>query len=334
MNIYLTWDYELFLGDKSGSIENCMIRPTDRLLELSNKYNIHFTFFVDATFLLRLSQLKDNFKELADGYRAIIQQIKTMISTGNDVQLHVHPHWLSSTFDGIKWELDYDRYKLSAFNTAEIEEILRKSKSHLEEIIGREITSFRAGGFSLQPFNPLHDIFKKLGLKIDSSVFSYEKYSSPFQEYDYSRIPNTSKWSFNFDPCIEESDGQFIELPIATKIISPLFYWRLLIITKVLKPKDHRTFGDGSSIRGDRKDYFRKLTKRTNGLISFDGLKAFYAENATEEYIKKKREHLVVIGHPKALSEYSLSKLENYINSFSQSQNFNTLKDFYEEELC
>ena len=327
MNIYLTWDYELFLGDESGSIEDCMIRPTERLLELSSNKNFRYTFFIDATFLLRLFQLKDDFENLNDGYNAIVAQIHKMISEGHDIQLHVHPHWLTSNYNGVKWELDYDKYKLSSFSKIEAEEILRESKFHLEKIVGYQVTSFRAGGFSLQPFNNLQDAFKKLGIKIDSSVFSHEKYSSHYQEYDYSNIPKSSIWNFSNDPCIEDSSGCFTELPVATKTISPLFYWRLLVLTRVFKLNDHRTFGKGSSITSPKGEYFRKLFRRTNGLISFDGLKAAYAEKVTEDYIKQNRQHLVVIGHPKALSEYSLRKLTSYTNKFSRNQNFTTFKD-------
>ena len=33
MNILLTLDYELFLGAKTGSIENCLIRPLEAYLQ-------------------------------------------------------------------------------------------------------------------------------------------------------------------------------------------------------------------------------------------------------------------------------------------------------------
>ncbi len=31
MNVYFTLDYELFLGEKTGTPENCLIRPMDEL---------------------------------------------------------------------------------------------------------------------------------------------------------------------------------------------------------------------------------------------------------------------------------------------------------------
>ena len=52
MNIYFTFDYELFFGSNSGTIENCIVKPTNELIKIANKYNVKFTFFVDSGFLI------------------------------------------------------------------------------------------------------------------------------------------------------------------------------------------------------------------------------------------------------------------------------------------
>ena len=38
MNIYLTLDYELFMGAQSGSVQNCLIKPMNRLIERTKDY--------------------------------------------------------------------------------------------------------------------------------------------------------------------------------------------------------------------------------------------------------------------------------------------------------
>ena len=53
MKIAFTWDYEMFFGHKSGSVNRCMIEPTNRLLEISRRYNSKFTFFVDTGMLVK-----------------------------------------------------------------------------------------------------------------------------------------------------------------------------------------------------------------------------------------------------------------------------------------
>ena len=42
--VLFTFDYELFLGHRSGSVENCMILPTKKLLEVLKKYRAKVLF--------------------------------------------------------------------------------------------------------------------------------------------------------------------------------------------------------------------------------------------------------------------------------------------------
>ncbi|MBK7667512.1 MAG: hypothetical protein IPJ32_09355 [Sphingobacteriaceae bacterium] len=51
-NLLFTFDYELFLGKRSGTVENCILKPTDKILELFSKYKVtKAIFFVDTTYL-------------------------------------------------------------------------------------------------------------------------------------------------------------------------------------------------------------------------------------------------------------------------------------------
>ena len=50
MKIAITWDYELFFGEQSGSAQKCMLEPGNRLLEIAQKNGAKFTFFVDDGF--------------------------------------------------------------------------------------------------------------------------------------------------------------------------------------------------------------------------------------------------------------------------------------------
>ena len=54
--LLLTYDYEMYLG-KSGSIEKCLLEPTDSLLTIFKKWIFRY-FFVDTTFLLTLKKWK------------------------------------------------------------------------------------------------------------------------------------------------------------------------------------------------------------------------------------------------------------------------------------
>ena len=55
--LLLTFDYELFLGGKSGTVNNCLIKPTDLILKLLKKNNLSSIFFVDTIYLYRLKEI-------------------------------------------------------------------------------------------------------------------------------------------------------------------------------------------------------------------------------------------------------------------------------------
>ena len=59
INCYITLDYELFMGARTGSINNSLIKPMTELDLMLDKYNIRTNLFVDSAYLLRLKQLKD-----------------------------------------------------------------------------------------------------------------------------------------------------------------------------------------------------------------------------------------------------------------------------------
>ena len=58
MNIFLTYDYELFFGESTGSVDKCMIEPTNQLLKIAKEFNIKMTFFVDVGYLIKLKASK------------------------------------------------------------------------------------------------------------------------------------------------------------------------------------------------------------------------------------------------------------------------------------
>lgn len=44
--ILFTFDYELFLGSKSGSVKNCMLEPTKNVVAILNKNNVKGIFLL------------------------------------------------------------------------------------------------------------------------------------------------------------------------------------------------------------------------------------------------------------------------------------------------
>ena len=75
--VLLTFDYELFLGSNSGTVENCLIKPTNKIIPILEKYNLKSIFFIDLTYLCRLYSIKDLHEKPLNDWLLIQNQIMT-----------------------------------------------------------------------------------------------------------------------------------------------------------------------------------------------------------------------------------------------------------------
>lgn len=327
MNIYITLDYEIYFGQNHGTVEKCIIYPTSELIRIAEKHNVRFCFFVDCGFVLKLNEFREKYPQLEKDYQAITGQIKYLSETGHDIQLHIHPHWEDSYYNGEQWVINVSRYKLVDFNETEIQDIVYRYKKVLTDLTGREIFAFRAGGWCLQPFGKMKKIFKQNNITLDSSVFRNGFYTSENYYYDFRNAPDKDMYRFEEEPTIENTSGYFTELPISAIRNSPLFFWKLFLLGRK-NPYFHKPLGDGKAMAapGQRK---KMLTQYTDCTVSIDGYNAHLLHKALKQLQKKKFNQMVVIGHPKALSRYSIKKLEEFIAKQKQKNNFTTFtKEF------
>ena len=133
MNIYLTYDYELFFGNQSGSAQKCIIEPTNHLRLIAGRTGAKMTFFVDVGYLKQLEAFQ-NFDKVKIDYLAVKDQIKTLVSEGHDCQLHIHPHWEDSYHDGENWIMNVSRYKLADFSEENIQKVVLEYQLILKNI--------------------------------------------------------------------------------------------------------------------------------------------------------------------------------------------------------
>ena len=319
MNIYLTLDYELFLGEKTGTPENCLIRPMDELCKVADKHHFKFVIFVDATYLLRMRQLRGQFREVDRQYELVSNHVKSLAEQGHDVELHFHPQWLYSNWDeeSQQWRMDRDHYKLSDMPLDDAKRYLREAKDLLDGIVGYKTIAYRAGGFCLDEFKDFKEIFRELGLKIDSSVARYSHIASKIHYYDYRRIPKEQ--IYRFSDSIKEKDetGEFTEYSITGFRLSALTYYLKIRPVRTSR-KASVIYKDGAAIVDEKKlivsKYFDNLRTRTY-LASIDGewanLLCIYMKYAN----KKKLREVVMIGHPKNATDASVNGLDEFIDS-------------------
>lgn len=323
MKIYLTFDYELYFGYRTGTVEKCIIDPTARLTEVADRHGIKLCYFVDTGFLLKLRQQALKYDHLYGDIEKIDTQLKELSAAGHDLQLHIHPHWEDSYYEHDRWICKVDRYKLSDFPKDEAADIFARYHQALSEYTAAEnLFAFRAGGWCIQPFQAFESLFRTHGIKVDSSVFAEGKYESSLYSYDFRGAPSKARWRFDTDPVKEVEHGRFTELPITSIYNAPLFYWRLFLLGRLF-PSYHKPLGDGVPVPapGQR---LSLLTRRTYNTVSMDGYNASLLNRALRAQQRMNRSEMVIIGHPKALTLYGLNAMHKFITQHKHRHEFTT----------
>jgi hypothetical protein len=313
MKTLLTLDYEIFFGPAAGTVERCVIEPTEALLATAARHGARLVFFVDAGFILRLRAEMPKSARLRSEHAAVCRQLEAIAAAGHEVQLHIHPHWEDSHWTGAGWQMDVTRFALQSFPPAAIDDIVRRYCGALREIAGPGAArAYRAGGWVIQPFAPLRGALLANGVTIDSTVFAGGYRGGDVQPYDFRAAPAKSRWRFDADPLVEAPGGAFLEVPIASRRLRPDFFWRLAL-TKKAGGARHRAFGDGRAIKMEGGDLVEKLLRPSVSVVSMDGYKASFLAAAAADYRARGMEDFVVIGHPKALTPYSLEALDRFL---------------------
>ncbi|MDQ3047424.1 MAG: hypothetical protein M3R27_07745 [Bacteroidota bacterium] len=214
------------------------------------------------------------------------------------------------------------RYKLADFNEEEIDQIVGKYKKVLSDLTGKKIFAFRAGGWCMQPFSKLRAAFLKHEIYLDSSVFRNGYFVTDNYDYDFRTAPDKDIYNFEHDPVVESPGAYFTELPISAIRNSPLFFWKLFFLGRK-DPYMHKPLGDGQAMAapGYRK---KLLTRFTNNPVSMDGYNSRLLEKALKAQEKKGFNHMVVIGHPKALSRFSIKMIEEFVIANKEKNRFST----------
>ena len=309
--VNITFDYELFFGANTGTIQNCLINPTNRLIDLAKKKNAKFVFFIDAGYLFKLNQFS-NYDKADSDLNLITEQLRLLVREGHEIGLHIHPHWEDCSFDGKKWIIKTERYKLSDFKPDQVEEIVDKYCKSLEDIIGKKISSFRAGGWCIQPFAGIKNALLKNNLLIDSTVYKNGYHQFTAHAYDFRKAPDLSEWKFSDNECVIDEKGAFLELAITPDRIPPQFYYSLYFKMRV-DPGSYKPEGDGEWLK-DKKRIYRQFHSSTAHFACCDGYFASRLIGILDKQIDKGQNRMVVLGHPKSLAKCSYAYLEKFID--------------------
>ena len=317
MKTAITLDYELYFGAVAGTVKRCLIEPTNALLRVADRNECKLVFFVDAGFIFRLEQQCRTSSEISVQFDDIRRQLTHIVAAGHDIQLHIHPHWEDTHWDGTRWVMDTRRYRIHQFSPSEISEIVARYRNSLVAASGYDaICAYRAGGWAVQPFSSIANALRENSISIDSSVVPGTHQMDPRFAFDFRSAPGKGAWRFADDPLLENTDGEFLEIPISC-VTAPRSAKLTSAISKRFGPKLHKPYGDGYAADADSA---RNVVRRFRGLfdlklgpVTIDGYKALLLESAYRDHVVRESQTFVVIGHPKAITPFALDCLESFL---------------------
>jgi peptidoglycan/xylan/chitin deacetylase (PgdA/CDA1 family) len=312
-DILFTFDYELFLGKRSGSVNRCVIEPTQRLLDVFSPHKIKAIFFVDTTWLLRLKKIVHGNAPAKNDYDKVVEQLRQIAKLGHYIFPHLHPHWNDATYlpEINQWQLiNYSRYRFHNLDKNEREQCFNDSVALLKEILGPDYKpmAYRAGGWSIQPFEDFSPLFQQHNIKYDFSVLPGSKRISSAQHYDFSDIKINRPYTFSTDVTVP-GKGAYTEFPISTITTSGMNSFSNRVLLKYLAWSGNNNYGDGQSIVTEAVEYAG--SDNVNEMVSVELLNSV----KLPQYLKflSANNYMQFISHPKMLSAHNIDTFARFL---------------------
>lgn len=332
--LLLTYDYELFLG-RSGTVEKCLIEPTNELRKVMRAHNAHGTFFVDTIYLLRVR------KESKSDYEKVERQLLDLVNDGHRVEVHLHPHWVDAKYESEKGQWFFDNFRYYRVGNCPgnlIDSLFEQSVELLRGICcqvesGYKPVAYRAGGWCIEPFRAFTRLFKKYGIVVDSSVLPLQFSNDKVQGFDYRSITINGAYRFTESPTKPDANGCFVEIPVTT-FKSTLSSIIPLHLKMLAKKERYRILGDGVSSLAHNGAYHSqtmvdkisdRLIKPQWRSLSFEG-----ACNGYPESFFRKYNLYTSITHPKLVSQSALQAMDSALCFVDRSV---SIKDYAEERF-
>lgn len=339
----LTFDYELYFNECDYTEEEVLINPTEELIDCLDRNCVKGTFFVDTPSVD--AYLK---KGLNDYPLRVKEQIKKMLDSSHDVQLHIHPIWYKANYEDSKWTFDNNFYSLDSFENCS--DIIHSSKKLLDSMADNHknynCCAFRAGGFCFTPERVVIQSLLREGIKIDSSVCINSKIESIGQNYDYTNITKKINWYFDEKSGIGKStdarENTLFEIPVGTYGCIPQKWLLTHAMPKLNYPpiKGKRSLAKCEQKSNKLQRIFSRIGEILNVpvLFTMDSLHEDALVKIVKYYMKKAKSedvYICAIAHPKFASSESIETLERFIKKVRrecQQVDFVTMQDVVKKE--
>lgn len=343
--ICFTADYELFFGKNFKSEDEVLIAPTYELMQTLERGGARLSILADVLCIMKYEN-----EGLHDFAQAASEQLMEAARGGHDVQLHLHPHWITSTRTPSGWKFDMKRYRLHDFGFGEggAGEIIRMSKAYLEDIIRKakpdySCMAFRAGGWCMQPEEELLRALLGEGIWIDTTIYRGARLKKPHY-VDFTQVPDMANWwvapelgimydaGFGSDKVFEVGIGSFWDMPTM---------WQRKLAT--MKIKSERGIGrrPARGMPADRENSPMGRALRRLDQFLFQPVMFNFEASCREEmrwiverYLEKldctgEDHYIAMLGHPKNMTDENLNELEGFLEEmnrdFSGRVGFETL---------
>jgi hypothetical protein len=331
--LLLTFDYELFLGDKSGTARRCLIDPTDKLLACLNKYAFKAIFFVDTVYLLRLEEKATEYPSARADLEAITSQLTSMVKCGHEIHPHIHPHWMDASYDPEvnEWCLsDKTHYTFASVPEVLRTELFDHSVGFIRSILDQAnrtqfLDAYRAGGWSIQPFEHFRPHFLRHGIKHEFSVIPGRYCYSDAHRYDFRNAPaDMPVYPFGRDTCAYDEHGGFTEWTISCLPMTKPQRWFDFKISGLVHRLPITKERGGSVIRTnitEEGDLYSN-DKMTRLLASFEGLNPYRITMYAD--LIKRANYFHFISHPKLLNGLELKMMDTLFSLLGRSSRLET----------
>ena len=190
------------------------------------------------------------------------------------------------------------------------------SLSILKEIIAPvknnlSFDGYRAGGWSIQPFDCFISSFNEYNIKYDFSVWGGKYYFSDAQHFDFRNAPKQNIYNFSNNVLKLDRDGKFTEIVISA-ITVPKFYKRISIrLINYFFHESNKPIGDGIVLI-TKEISNPTLIKKDNSIMpSIEFLNFMMLPYYTNHL--RKNNFLHFITHNKMLTKHNINTFEKFM---------------------
>ncbi len=360
--VLFTSDYEIH-GSGMGSPRELVVEPTTRMLDQFDRHGARLTIMADIGEILKFKEYAEQTGNDRFFFHDIRRQLERAVTTGHDVQLHVHSSYFNATWDeaGGYWKQDFREYDLASLGYDRLKEMIGLGKRFLEDTLrprkpDYECYAFRAANWSMHPSPNIVRALVESGIRIDTSVWKYGRYDD-LVRFDYTGAhSDLVPWPVaEADVCRRDPDGKIFEFPIYTEE-KPI--WTFLTANRVYRVIAQRLnplptpegmvdpMSGGGGAPKDRSGPFGKAKRVVSKLVRRHPWKMDFNQCTGRQLIdgllrvERRYGHpdqplpFVLIGHSKTFTrhnERSLRPFLEYVQDRPDRFSFGTFGDFEPE---